>query len=158
MTSKQLQQYDYRSAFVIRDSKDDRETQLKPSLLTRTVTDRYITRGKKLPSVLDGRKTTVYAYLYQAYQCEVVKITNPFANTVLKPFIVNPFPKVSSHQEVMRQRWASATQCLPLVDKRDIGEEVPLVNGDKLKPMDSRRQHHAEFSQTSYWRHRQQEE
>ena len=66
--------------------------------------------------------------------------------------------KLTVYQETMRQRWLKANQYLPTVDKQDIRKEEPLVNGDQIKPLASRHQHHAEFTQTSYLRLRQQEE
>jgi hypothetical protein len=66
--------------------------------------------------------------------------------------------KVSPYEEVMRQRWAATLSTLPVVDKQDIRKEVPLVNGNQVKPVESRHQHAAEFTQSSYLRIRQLEE
>lgn len=52
----------------------------------------------------------------------------------------------------MRERWLRASHLLPNVDKTDIAKEVPAVNGGIVKAQQTRRQHHAEFTQTSYLR------
>ena len=36
---------------------------------------------------------------------------------------------------------------MPVIDKHDIQKEVPFVNGNQVKPLHSRRQHHAEYTQ-----------
>ena len=65
---------------------------------------------------------------------------------------------MSHFSQTMTDRWLRASHLLPNVDKTDICKEVPSVNGGTVKPLESRRQHHAEFTQTSYLRLRQQEE
>ena len=39
----------------------------------------------------------------------------------------------------MRQRWLEANMTIPLVDKKDIQKEVPLVNGGKVLELTKRR-------------------
>lgn len=58
----------------------------------------------------------------------------------------------------MRERWIKTVSTIPVVDKQDIRKEVPHINGGKIRPESTRRQHHAEYTQTSYLRIRQQEE
>lgn len=58
----------------------------------------------------------------------------------------------------MLQRWVANTQFLPAIDKQDIRKETPFLNGNQVRPLQSRHQHHAEFTQQSYLRIRQLEE
>lgn len=55
----------------------------------------------------------------------------------------------------MKRRWVTSTDGLPMVDKKDIMREVPLVNGGKLLNIDDRLQHNAEFSQPCFKHMRQ---
>lgn len=58
----------------------------------------------------------------------------------------------------MRERWIRTVSNIPVVDKQDIRKEVMHINGGKIRPESTRRQHHAEYTQTSYLRIRQLEE
>ena len=45
----------------------------------------------------------------------------------------------SSFTDTMRSRWVMANLHLPKIDKRDIEVEEPLINGNKILPITSRR-------------------
>ena len=51
---------------------------------------------------------------------------------------------------IMKKRWQASNRDLPRVDRRDIQREVPLVNGGKTVSLTDRRQHGAEYTQSSY--------
>ena len=81
---------------------------------------------------------TGHAYVFTAEGSSGVKEHDMVVND--KPILSQPLQKMSSYQNVMRQRWINSNLSLPAVDKHDIGQEVPLVNGDNIMPMDKCRQ------------------
>lgn len=109
----------------------------------------------------EGSQANGSIFLYSASPkatCIRYAITNQVALKNANPIEAKAGKKLTKYQETMRQRWLKANQYLPAVDKQDIRKEVPIINGDSVKPLPSRHQHHAEFTQTSYLRLRQQEE
>ena len=69
-----------------------------------------------------------------------------------KPFPATSMPKVSSYSDVMRHRWLEQNADLSKVDKKDIANEVPLVNTNASCSHEDRNQHNAEYSQACYLR------
>ena len=59
---------------------------------------------------------------------------------------------------LMHNRWVKANLNLPVIDKKDIQTEQPMVNGGICWRMKQRRQHNAEYTQSSYENFRKMEE
>ena len=55
------------------------------------------------------------------------------------PIAVAKHQHMSKFEAIMRQRWLEANMTIPLVDKKDIANEVPLVNGGKVIELTKRR-------------------
>lgn len=58
--------------------------------------------------------------------------------------------KRANYSEVMITRWMKQNRMLPDVDLHDVKHEVPIINGGKVIRLEDRRQHNAEYSQSSY--------
>ena len=56
-----------------------------------------------------------------------------------KPIVSVPSQPLTTFENIMRQRWIKANLFIPMVDKLDIGKEVPLVNGNLIVPEAQRR-------------------